>query len=65
MIAQLKQKPTINNEKRIRRYGENFINSILSEYGHIDNIKTFDPQDPKKLTQENKKEILNLLTMER
>ena len=63
MMAQLEQRPMVNAKEGIKRYGEKAINAILSEYGQIDDMKTFEPIDVKKMTHDEKKKALNLLTM--
>ena len=63
MTAQLETRPMVNAKEGIKIYGEKVVHAILSEYGQIINMKTFQRLDAKKMTREEKKQALNLLTM--
>lgn len=53
----------MNAKEGIQIYREKAIHAILSEYGQINNMKTFEPQDTNKMAREEKRQTLNLLTM--
>ena len=53
----------VNAKEVIKRYGETTIHAIMSEYGQIDDKKTFEPLDAGRMTHIEKNQALNLLTM--
>ena len=63
MMAQLEKRLTVNAKEGIKRYGDKAVHVILPEYGQIHNMKTFQLLDANKMTREEKRHIINLLTM--
>ena len=46
----------------IRRFGQQAIDAVLKEYAQLHDMHTFNLEDPKKLTRQQKRRALNLIT---
>ena len=62
-VAKSDKHAQVSVNKGIKRHGDKALETLLSEFGQLQNHNTFDPQHMQYLPIEVRKEALNLITM--
>ena len=62
-IAKASKHAQVNMKEGIKRYGEKAIEAVFKEYAQLDEKDTFKPEEPSRLTDSQKREALNLITI--
>ena len=62
-IAKESKHAQVNVKEGIKRYGDRAVQAVFNEYAQLDNKDTFMPENANKLSLEQKREALNLITI--
>ena len=62
-IARESKHAQVNVREGIKRYGDKAVEAIFKEYAQLNEKGTFEPENPNMLSENQKKEALNLITI--